>query len=173
MSGGHDPRIRRYRPGDGTAVRSVHERALREAGTDPEDVPDNDDLRRVERAYLGSGGEFLVVDLGTTGEPQVVATGGYKPADEDGGTETAELFRMAVLPEFQGQGHGGRVLAGLERRAKDSGFERVVLSTAARQGSGGFYAAHGYRETGRERYGEYELVRFEKQLSGPETIASG
>ncbi|MFC6940056.1 GNAT family N-acetyltransferase [Salinirubellus sp. GCM10025818] len=164
MTEGADPRVRRYRPGDGPAVRAVHERALREAGTDPDDVPGNDDLRRIERAYLDSGGEFLVVDLGTSGASEVVATGGYKPAEGEGGTETVELFRMAVAPEHQGEGYGGRVLSALERRAKESGFERAVLSTAARQGSAGFYAAHGYRETGRERYGAYELVRFEKRL---------
>ena len=159
-----EPRLRRYRPGDGSAVRAVHERALRDAGTDPADVPGNDDLRRVESAYLGSGGEFLVVDCGTSEEPMVVATGGYRPAGGDAGTGTVELFRMAVLPGRQGEGHGARVLSGLERRARERGVERVVLSTAARQGSAGFYAAHGYRETGREPYGEYELIGFEKHL---------
>lgn len=168
MNGGpgtpSDPRLRRYRPGDGPAVRAVHERALRDAGTDPADVPGNDDLRRVESAYLGAGGEFLVVDLGISEERRVVATGGYRPADGDGAPRTVELFRMAVLPDHQGEGHGARVLAGLERRARESGFERVVLTTAARQGSAGFYAAHGYRKTGRKSYGEYELIEFEKRL---------
>jgi GNAT superfamily N-acetyltransferase len=160
----HDPRLRRYRPGDGPGVRAVHERALRDAGTDPADVPGNDDLRRVESAYLDVGGEFLVVDRGTPGEPEVIATGGYRPVDADRGPRTVELFRMAVVPEHQGEGHGARVLSGLERRAREHGADRVVLSTAARQDSAGFYAAHGYRETGRERYGEYELVGFEKRL---------
>jgi GNAT superfamily N-acetyltransferase len=165
-----EPRLRRYRPGDGPAVRAVHERALRDAGTDPADVPGNDDLHSIESAYLASDGEFLVVDCGTADDPEVVATGGYKPTDgrEDGSpeseTRTVELFRMAVAPERQGEGHGVRVLSGLERRAREHGFERVVLSTATRQDSAGFYAAHGYRETGRERYGEYELIGFEKRL---------
>jgi GNAT superfamily N-acetyltransferase len=163
---GDDPRIRRYQPGDGPAVRTIHERALREAGTDPDDVPGNDDLLRVECAYLDSGGEFLVVDLGTSGDSEVVAAGGYKPAPAEGerGTEVVELFRMAVAPEHQGEGHGSRLLSALERHARMDGVERAVLSTAVRQGSAGFYAARGYRETGRERHGEYELVRFEKRL---------
>jgi predicted N-acetyltransferase YhbS len=163
-----ESRLRRYRPGDGPAVRAVHERALRDAGTAPADVPGNEDLRHIESAYLESGGEFLVVDLGTAADPEVVATGGFKPAAEGDtsgdGVTTVELFRMAVAPEHQGEGHGGRVLSGLERRASERGFERVVLSTAVRQDSAGFYAAHGYRETGRERYGEYELIDFEKRL---------
>lgn len=169
MTEGADPRVRvrRYRPGDGPAVRAVHERALRDAGTDPDDVPGNEDLWGIERAYFGSGGEFLVVDLGPSGEPEVVATGGYRPEPVEGGrgTETVELFRMAVAPGHQGEGYGGRVLSELERRASASGSQRVVLTTAARQGSAGFYAAHGHRETGREGYGEYELVRFGKLLA--------
>ena len=164
MSGDRETRLRRYRPGDGPAVRAVHERALRDAGTDPADVPGNDDVERIGSAYLDAGGEFLVVDRGTAADPEVVATGGYRPVDERNGGETVELFRMAVAPEHQGEGHGARVLAGLERRAREDGFHRVVLSTAARQDSAGFYAAHGYRETGREGYGEYELVGFEKRL---------
>ena len=164
-----EPRLRRYRPGDGPAVRAVHERALHDAGTDPADVPGNDDLHSIESAYLASGGEFLVVDCGTANDPEVVATGGYKPTERREGSSgsepgTVELFRMAVAPERQGEGHGARVLAGLERRAREHGFERVVLSTAARQDSAGFYAAHGYHETGREPYGEYELIAFEKRL---------
>ncbi|MEF8840308.1 MAG: GNAT family N-acetyltransferase [Haloarculaceae archaeon] len=166
MSGGPHPGLRRYRPGDGPAVRAVHERALRAAGTDPADVSSNDDLRRVESASLDAGGEFLVVDRGTEADPEVVATGGYKPASGDGeeGPRTVELFRMVVAPEHQGEGYGARVLVGLERRAHERGAEQVVLTTAARQGSVGFYAAHGYRETGREWSGEYELVGFEKRL---------
>lgn len=67
MSG--DLRIRRYESGDADAVWELHERAMRDAGTDPADLPGTDDLRRVREAYVETGGDFLV---------------GVRPADPPG-----------------------------------------------------------------------------------------
>ena len=53
-------RIRRYDPHDADPVWTLHETALRDAGTDPADVPGTDDLQRIEAAYLDAGGDFLV-----------------------------------------------------------------------------------------------------------------
>ena len=52
--------LRRYEPRDADPVWTLHEWALRDAGTDPEDVPGVEDLRRVEATYLDAGGDFLV-----------------------------------------------------------------------------------------------------------------
>lgn len=151
--------LRRYRPGD--PVAEIHRRALRAAGTDPDDVPGGDDVANVEGAYLETGGEFIVAEA----DGEVVAAGGYRPQDE----ETVELFRVAVAPDRQREGHGARLVAGLEERARADGYERVVLETAERQRAAvSFYPSLGYEETGRRRVGEYELVTFEKSLSGGE-----
>jgi GNAT superfamily N-acetyltransferase len=53
-------RIRRYEPRDADPVWTLHEWALRDAGTDPEDVPGIGDLRRIEATYLDAGGSFLL-----------------------------------------------------------------------------------------------------------------
>ncbi|PSQ26156.1 N-acetyltransferase [Halobacteriales archaeon QS_9_67_15] len=55
--------LRRYEPRDRDAVWHLHRTALSEAGTDPTDVPDIDDLRDVRATYLDTGGEFLVCEL--------------------------------------------------------------------------------------------------------------
>ncbi|PSP66366.1 N-acetyltransferase [Halobacteriales archaeon QH_6_68_27] len=151
-----DPVVRRYEPGDETAVKRVFERAMTEAGTDPADVPGTADLGWIEPAYIEPGGEFLVVEV----DGEVVATAGLV-VDGDIG----ELFRVAVDPARQRAGHGSRLLAGLEAAARDRGVGRLVLTTARRQAAAlEFYRARGYEEIGRDSHGEYRLHRLEKRL---------
>ena len=167
--------LRRFDPSrdDAAALHALHERALRDAGTDPADVPGTEDLDDVPGTYL-AGGEFLVGH----GDGSVVAMGGFRPASDlpSGGHEgfepgaaadddAVELFRIAVDPTVQGRGLGGDLLAELERRAAATGFAWAVLTTAAHQRAGvELYRSRGYREVGRMQQGEYELVRFEKRL---------
>jgi GNAT superfamily N-acetyltransferase len=151
-----DPVVRRYEPGDQPAVRDVFERAMRDAGTDPADIPGTRDLEWIDAAYVETGGEFLVVEVGD----EVVAIGGLVV---DG--DVAELFRIAVDPAHQREGHGSRLLAALEDAARGRGAERVVLTTASRQDSAvSFYRRHGYEGTGTDRDGEYRLRHFAKRL---------
>jgi len=150
------PVVRRYRPDDETAIRRVFERAMRAAGTDPTDVPGTQDLDWIEAAYLDTGGEFLVVEVGGA----VVATGGLAV---DG--DVAELFRVAVDPDHQRAGHGSGLLAALEDAARDRGAQRMVLTTALRQDAAvDFYTDHGYEQTGHDRHGEYRLRHYAKRL---------
>ena len=156
LEGSDEPVVRRYEPGDEAAIRDVFERAMREAGTDPADIPGTRDLKWVEAAYVETGGEFLVVEVGG----EIVACGGL---GVDG--DVAELFRVAVDPTHQREGHGSRLLEALETAARDRGAERVVLTTAGRQKSAvAFYPKHGYEGTGIDRDGEYRLRHFAKRL---------
>jgi GNAT superfamily N-acetyltransferase len=56
-----------------------------------------------------------------------VAGGGVRQL----GPGVAEVKRMFTLPEARGRGHGRRLLEGLEDAARDLGYERVRLDTAA------------------------------------------
>ncbi|MFC7176452.1 GNAT family N-acetyltransferase [Halosegnis marinus] len=155
--GADGPRLRRATDADSDALVALHRSAIRAAGSDPDDVPGNEDLRDIERAFHGAGGELLVVEDGN--DP--VAMGGFKPRDGD----TVEVVRMAVADGARGEGYGSRVLAELERRAREAGYEGVVLETTARQERAmAFYPRRGYEETGRRTVGEYEVVAFGKPL---------
>jgi ribosomal protein S18 acetylase RimI-like enzyme len=155
-----DVRLRRATTADADALIDLHERALRDAGTDPADVPGTDDLRDVESTFLDVDGEFLVLE-GDAGA--LVAMGGYRPVDD----RTVELFRIAVAPERQREGFGDRLVDVLERRARVHEYERVVLETVVEQAAAAaFYPARGYEEVGRgpTESGNYTLLRFEKSL---------
>jgi ribosomal protein S18 acetylase RimI-like enzyme len=152
--------IRPSRPEDASAVWRVHERALR-ARPLPfvEDAPTHADLRAVENHY--GPGEFLVGEVNSA----VVATGAYR-AVEAVGTATVEIPRMRVDPDQQRAGHGEAMLAQLEGRARDEGFQRARLETTVDQAAArALYEANGYRETDRTTVHGLERVVYEKPLS--------
>ncbi|MFC5368335.1 GNAT family N-acetyltransferase [Salinirubrum litoreum] len=178
--------LRAYDARDAEAVWTLHEWALSDAGTDPADVPGTDDLRRVEAAYLDTGGAFLVGVIpadsptGETGasdrrppetfDGRLVAMGGFVPTEAGRAEERSvggavELHRMRVAPTHQCRGYGRVILHALEDRARDAGFGLVLATTASRQAAAvEFYPSEGYRVVDRSSAGAYELVHFEKEL---------
>lgn len=149
--------IRRYEPRDENDVWRVHERAFR--ATLPRFLPAVDrDLRNVPSAYLDDG-EFLVGEI----EDEVVAIGGFRPVNE----RTVELKRLRVRPDCWRRGYSRALVAALEDRARERGYERVVLHTSDQlTAAQSLYRNVGYWETSRERHAEadMELVYFEKRL---------
>ena len=72
-------------------------------------------------------------------------------------------------PPLQRRGLGRRILEYLEARAVELGYSRVHLDTTAEQfAAQALYRNHGYRETGREQRGRFELIFYEKELDGDE-----
>lgn len=135
-------RVRQYEPADRQQVWAVHERALRASPIAfVEDAPADRDLTAIEEQYLDQG-TFLV---GLVGD-DIVAIGGFQRAGE-----TAEIRRLRVDPDWQGQGYGSRLLSALERRAQERGVDRLVLETNAQlRAARRLYESTGYKETGRE-----------------------
>jgi len=81
----------------------------------------------------------------------------------------AQVRYMAVDPASTGRGLGGRVLAELERRARDHGATRVVLN--ARKPAVEFYRKHGYAilGPGETLFGSIEHSRMEKVFASVQT----
>ncbi|RNI21366.1 GNAT family N-acetyltransferase [Flexivirga caeni] len=64
------------------------------------------------------------------------------------------LWKLYVLPEFQGSGVGGMLLRAAIARAKADGYDELVLSYLdGNDGARGFYEHYGFTETGREHTG--------------------
>lgn len=138
--------IRRFQPGDGERIRELNELAM---ATTPEYVPEapDEDLQAVHQHYLEGGGEFIVGIVDDT----IVATGGYGTPNEWNAkyvnldSETAELTRMRVHPECQGQGFGRSIYAELEHRARSDSYQRFVLDTGTENDvARGFYVRLGF-----------------------------
>lgn len=147
----------RYRPEFQAPMLTLHRSAIEGFVLGMTRQQDEADLLAVEDVYLRSGGEFLLGFLG----PRLVAMGGFKRLSHD----LAELRRMRIARELQGQGYGTLLLRELERRALQSGIRTLCLDTARRRPlTLEFYRKHGYQQTGRSFYGAVETVQFKKAL---------
>src|SRR5205807_1574308 len=116
-----------------------------------------DRVETVTRDYQDPRGTFLVVY--EDGRP--VACGGIRPL----GNGTAEIKRMYVVPDARGHGVGANLLARLEDEARQRGYERVRLDTAAPlTAAQGLYRAAGYQEIADYNGNSAASHWFEKQL---------
>jgi GNAT superfamily N-acetyltransferase len=150
----------RYRPKFQEPMLVLHRSAIEGFILGMSQQQDEADLMAVEEVYLRSRGEFL---LGFHGE-RLLAMGGFKRLSED----LAELRRMRIARDFQGQGYGTLLLRELERRAFQCGIRTLCLDTARRRPlTLEFYRKHGYQETGQSFYGAVETVQFKKALDEP------
>lgn len=164
--------IRRFQPGDGARIREVSESAMARTPEYVPGIPDQD-LQAIDEYYLDGDGEFLVGVVDDT----IVATGAYTTPNEwkdayvDVDSETTELTRMRVAPDWQGHGLGSTLYRDLERRARSDGYKRIVLDTGTdNEAARGFYESHGfsYRQDVTVEFEDltFELVLYEKSIDG-------
>ncbi|MEV0616937.1 GNAT family N-acetyltransferase [Nonomuraea sp. NPDC050404] len=156
--------IRRYRWSDLDTILALHRICLAKVGLVPGDgVYYDDDFPRIQDIYLACGGDFLVGEV----DSRVVSMGGLKPID----TNTAEICRLRVHPEFQRRGLGAAMLIALEQRAVELGFLGVRGDTTLNQEAAlALYERQGWRELSREQVGGLTVVHGEKRLLPPAVL---
>jgi GNAT superfamily N-acetyltransferase len=149
--------LRRYTPADQAAVEEMHVRVIQQTGAYRGRGPWDDDVYAIADAYLNDGGEFLIGEW----DGVLVAMGGFRRT----GAARAEIKRMRVEPAYQGRGLGQILLAELESRARALGYHTLHLDTSVAQvPAQRLYERNGYREIGRDHYGEIEVILYEKHL---------
>lgn len=153
-------RIRRYTSADNATVFALHQECLAQVGLRPGDgVYYDDDFARVEETYLWADGEFVVGEAGG----EIAAIGGLRRIDQ----ATAEMVRLRVRPDQQGQGYGAAVVAVLEERAVELGYQVLRADTTVKQPVAmELYRSSGWREIDRTVTGATVTVYFEKRLAG-------
>ena len=134
----------------------------------PEYLPEapDEDLHAIESQYLTEEAEFLVGVVNDT----VVGMGAYSTPEQwkenyvEIEEETAELTRMRVDPEWQGQGIGKALYHELRRRARSAGYQHFILDTGTENTSAReFYEKVGF-ECQREISIDYGDVTLELAL---------
>lgn len=101
----------------------------------------NPDIDNIIGYYVDKGDTFLV----GISEGNVISTGALTIEDQ----HTGRIVRMSVDKQYRSRGVGARMLAELEKAARDKGFNKIVLET-----NNDWYSASGlYKKCG---YIEYD-----------------
>ena len=149
--------LRRYTPADQSAVEYLHVYAIQQAGAYLGRGPWDDDVFAIEETYLNNLGDFLIGEW----DGVFVAMGAFRRT----GPDRAEIKRMRVHPDYQGRGFGQIILTELEARARGMGYKTLHLNTSVVQmPARKLYERNGYREVGRDKYRDLEVILYEKHL---------
>jgi GNAT superfamily N-acetyltransferase len=114
------------------------------------------------RAELGSAD---VTALGIRDRGRLVATVRLRHDPSD--AHTAEVARLAVAPDRQGEGLGTRLLAEVERHARPEVTALELFPGDRSHRNLRLYARHGYVETHRTPAGTHRLVHMRKPIDQP------
>ena len=149
--------LRHYTHADREAVEYLHVYAIQQAGAYLGRGPWDDDIYAIEETYLNNQGEFLIGEW----DGVFVAMGALRRTRP----ERAEIKRMRVHPDYQGRGFGQIILNELEARARTMGYKTLHLDTSVVQvPARKLYEKNGFREVGRDKYHDLEVILYEKQL---------
>lgn len=150
---------RSYLPQDKDQVWNLHLTALKETGAFIENAPyDIDaDLGNIEKKYLENKGAFIVAVM----NQKIIAMGGLKKITDGIG----EIKRMRVYKEFHAQGIGKTIYKMLEQKARELGYNKLILDTTDKQKTAqAFYLKYGFEEVRREKRKDFMLIYYEKNL---------
>jgi ribosomal protein S18 acetylase RimI-like enzyme len=150
--------IRGYRDSDYDQVCKLNAYGLTAAGVPPDVDAYAGDLDDITSNYLTGRAAMLIGDI----DGRVIAMGALRRVNDT----TCEITRMRVDPSAQGRGHGKLILAALEAKAAEFGYQDAVLLTGPDQHPAiDLYQAAGYTVTGVENHGYIPGVRLHKRLA--------
>lgn len=134
-------------------VLDVRRTVLRDGRTDvPADFPEDDGPRAI---HVGAHRPGHAPE-----SPALIGVATFFPSPRDDDPEAWQLRGMAVLPEHQGQGIGGALLAEGARLIRQAGGSQVWAH--ARNTALGFYERQGWKVVG-DTY-EYGVMRLPHHL---------
>jgi putative acetyltransferase len=113
--------IRAYQQGDEDAVLHILQEVLSSYGLRTSPYTTDKDLADVSDSYIRRGGVFRIVEA----DGRIVGSYGLYPLSE----RTCELRKMYLLTSYQGQGIGKMMMEDALVRARERGFEEIVLET--------------------------------------------
>ncbi len=150
--------IRRYDLKDVNEVLDLHIVAMKNIGAYKGEGPWDDDLKNIEDTYINNKGEFLVGVL----NGKIIAMGAFKKIDN----ATAEIKRMRVYPEYQGNGYGKMILNKLYKIAINNNYKYFILETSTIQlYAQKLYENFGFKEFKREKIDGFDCIWYKMALT--------
>ena len=97
---------------------------LKEYGLKPDPACTDADIKDIESSYFGRGGTFFVLEIEYG---SIIGAYGLYPVDK----QTCELRKMYLHKAHRGKGLGKLLLEDALSKARQLGFERIILETAS------------------------------------------
>ena len=124
---------------DSERIKFVVFTVLKEYGLKPDSNSTDKDLDAIEESYFSNNGFFGVIEI----ENVIVATVGLHKVNAN----TCELRKMYSLPSQRGKGLGKTIIEFALSKAKELGYNRVILETASPLKEAiGLYKKCGFKE---------------------------
>ena len=120
-----DITIRQFVDTDQEAVRNLHISWLQKTGSYIANPAYDTDLQNITETYLNNAWTFLVA----THHDKVIGMGAVRKIDDS----TAEIKRMRVDLDYQGNGIGSLILDKLLTTTKELLYEKLILDTSVNQ----------------------------------------
>jgi putative acetyltransferase len=113
---------------------------LEEYGLKPDPACTDADIKDIESSYFGRGGTFFVLEAE---DGSIVGAYGLYPIDE----QTCELRKMYLHKAHRGKGLGKFLLEDALSKARQLGFEKMILETASvLKEAIALYKSYGFKE---------------------------
>lgn len=118
------PKLRPAKNSDCEHITDLVYGVLREYGLNPDPGATDADIQDIESSYFRRGGTFLVLEVQ---DGSIIGAYGLYPLEK----HTCELRKMYLRKEYRGQGLGKLLLDDALVKARQLGFEAMVLETAS------------------------------------------
>ncbi|MDD4901874.1 MAG: GNAT family N-acetyltransferase [Patescibacteria group bacterium] len=147
-------KLRRYRTSDQDTVLRLHVEGLKQTESFLDDPKYNQDFSNIKEIYLNNRGEFLMAML----NDEIIGMGALRKINE----QTAEIKRMRVDLKYQRQGIGSTILDRLIDRARELGYEKIILDTNTNQAAARrLYEKYGFKEYKRGSVAHLQTIYYE------------
>lgn len=138
--------IRKLRPADDAALTALYAQSV---AANPkgfiQDVNHNGSIVQRAREFETNGGAIL----GLFNDDTLIGFGGLRKDDDD----TAELCKLHLNADYQGQGLGKKMVLELMQTAEQLCFKKIILHVTVTQETAiGLYKSLGFAETDRKVY---------------------
>lgn len=149
--------IRQYQDVDQEAVWNLHISWLQQTGSYIANPEYDTDLQNITDTYLNNAWTFLVA----THHDKIIGMGGIRKIDDS----TAEIKRMRVEGDYQGNGIGSQILDNLITTTKELLYEKIMLDTSVNQiAAQKLYESRWFTEYKRGVVDELVCIFYEKIL---------
>jgi putative acetyltransferase len=118
------PKLRRARNKDCDNIALLVYGVLKEFGLKPDPDCTDADIKDIESSYFSRGGTFFVLEAENG---SIIGAYGLYPIDK----KTCELRKMYLHKTHRGKGFGKFLLEDAIAKARQLGFERMILETAS------------------------------------------